>query len=479
MKSIPNISLYHGYTSTSGSLYTGPFAAGKFKAPSLSVSQDLTIAKSISPRSKNILSSKPSEAATDRAQTEQDRPLESPPAVPRVKVQRFRTLSDPKLGQISAISSRCSKVPTLSDRVDKESTKAAPPLGDYLKFLNFNSNSSDLKSFREKMSLSRNHFKSFGDISSLPFSPNQKIATTLLADTKLSPNSKRLRPTVPSLAFNLQQSPNHSPIPTLSKITSPVHSPRRRVISPKSLEDQSPALLAKQASRRKLLTLIMDDNAQARELSEEIEKNYQLFEETASKSKEIKLQFTLLLKKVGLLQTFETKNSKINPLVHRIYNDMLEEPESTKSPSLKMDYSPRKMLRNMSMPKFQTKGRLIKAKYEAYKTVNETLEDMLLQYKLHNLKRLENTLLQAHESLVFKKKKMLSQLEMNDYDTFCRVKKNFEQIGDVPAAYYSEYVEEVERLQLRYGETLKIDESQKIVNKGLGEILQKWTNKVQ
>jgi len=472
MKSRPNISLYRGYTSTSGSLYTGPFAAGRFKVPSLSCSisqgdENLAVARSISPRSKSIMT-KPIEVFLDRAQTEQDHPLESSP-IPRVKAQRFRTLSDPKIGQPLTTTSRSSKVPTLSDKIDKENAKAPPPLGDYLKFLNSNSKSSDLNSFREKMSsLSRNHFKSVGDVSSLPYF------------AKLSPNLRSSRPTVPSLAFNLQ-SPSHSPTTALSKVASPVLT-TRKVISPKSLkidEDKSPALLAKQASRKKLLTLIMDDNAQARELAEEIDKNYQLFEETASKSKELKLQLTLLLKKVHLLQTFETKSSKTNPLVHRIYNDMLEEPESTRSPTFKRDYSPRRMLRTLSMPKFQTKGRLVKAKYEAYKTVNETLEDMLLQYKLHNLKRLENTLLQAHESLVFKKKKMLSQLEMNDYETFCRVKKNFEQLGDVPAAYYSEYVEEVERLQLRYGENLKIDESQKIVNKGLGEILQKWTNKVQ
>jgi len=156
---------------------------------------------------------------------------------------------------------------------------------------------------------------------------------------------------------------------------------------------------------------------------------------------------------------------------------MLEECEPAQS--ISRSDSPRRMMRALSMTKFQLKGKLIQAKYEAYKTVNETLEEILLQYKLQHLKRLENTLLQAHDDLMSKKQKMLNQLELNDFNTFCRVKRNLERLGDVPASYYSEHVEEVERLQRRYGENMRIDESQKILNKGLGEILQKWTSKVQ
>jgi len=469
MQPLPSIPLYQGFTSSSGSLYTGPFAAGKFKTPalgSLAADRKLSIPKSTSPRLKVFIPSQ--ESPAERSQTEQDRSLQSP--VPRIKLNKFRALSDPKLSQATTRKSTA-KIPTLSDKIDREnSSSKALPLENYLKFLNSSSKGDDLNSFRERMS--RNHLKSFGELPSIMTMHTPNFQSPTSQRTITLPNSENLdhqkssRPKVPSFNFSLQALVSPSPTST------------KRITSPRTLqgENSSRPKFTKQTSRKRLLTQI-DDNTKARQLAEEIDKNYQLFEENASKSKELKLQLTLLLKKVGLLKTFSIKNSKLNVLVVRIYNDMLEECEPAQN--ISRNNSPRRMMRTSSMTKFHLKGKLIQAKYEAYKSVNETLEEILLQYKLQNLKRLENNLLQAHDDLMSKKQKILNQLELNDFDTFCRMKKNLERLGDVPASYYSEHVEEVERLQRRYGENIKIDESQKILNKGLGEILQKWTNKVQ
>jgi len=281
MQPLPSVSLYQGFTSSSGSLYTGPFAAGKFKTPGLGspvVDRNVSSIKSTSPRLKTIFL-KPQETPMERAHTQQDRPFESP--VPRIKLNKFRALSDPKLSQLSTRKSTA-RIPTLSDKIDKENSNSkAPPLEDYLKFLNSSSKGDDLNSFRERMS--RNHFKSIGELPSLMMMHSPTSQRTITFPDSEKPDH---RPKVPSFNFSLQALV--SPSPTLTK----------GIASPRTLqgENSSRPKFTKQTSRKRFLTQI-DDNSQARQLAEEIDKNYQLFEENASKSKDLKLQLTLLLKK--------------------------------------------------------------------------------------------------------------------------------------------------------------------------------------
>jgi len=243
-----------------------------------------------------------------------------------------------------------------------------------------------------------------------------------------------------------------------------------------------------QIPKKAMPTWAQTDSITAKELAEDIFHNYKLYEENASQSKEIKGKMGILFKTEGVDHIFNGKGSRIKSLTLRIYTDLLEEAETSPNANTMMrrneskDFSHAISKTPSSMQnKFQPRGRLIKEKYVAYKKINENLQDSLLQYKLQNLQRLENTLIKAGEDLQLKKKQMLNHIENHEYNkaTYRRMKKNFEMLGDVQPKYnYHDYIGKIERMQMYYGDHIKVDESKKVVNRNLGEILRKWTQKV-
>ena len=514
MKPLLHLSTYNDLAAIKGGFYKGSYSKGDFSLSNASLLESKTenSPKKILKQLNTLKSIKISTARADVSKA--DDPLNSSRthiSIMPLKTEEFRASPVRKDDYGGTLPKRKRIVTLLPSKVEKISSARVPHLGEYLKFLNL-SPREEIDSFRSKMSPKKvlqisDEFQSFRNPTSTRSLYSHQNAQTAPDEyyptEKLEKLASKLKsqPKVPLLDLHLPLlSSEHQETPTL--LTGSVSPSIPKFISPILTKGVSPKNFQAKLSKKettsqgyfdyhvsKKPTLAQIDSVTAKELAEDICHNYKLYEENASQSKEIKSKMAILFKTEGVDHIFNAKGTRVKSLALRIYTDLLEEAEMSpnantmirRNESKDFSHAVSKTPSSSTQNKFLPRGRLTKEKYVAYKKINENLQDSLLQYKLQNLQRLENTLIKAGEDLRLKKKQMLNHIENHEYNkaTYRRMKKNFEMLGDVQPKYnYHDYMGKVERMQMYYGDHIKVDESKKVVNRNLGEILRKWTQKV-
>ena len=230
-------------------------------------------------------------------------------------------------------------------------------------------------------------------------------------------------------------------------------------------------------SSKSTIMQLDEDNRLAKELAEEVCKNYKTFQESTSADRETKQSVTNMLKKEGVLNVFTKGNVKHFPLVMKVYSDMIEYLELARPRIVDQKDGYHMSPKNILMPTFFTKGKLIREKYALYKRINTSIVDLMLQFKIDGLRKLENNLLKAHEGFGIKKKELFGILEKKDRNSYYVMKKKFDVLeGNIPLYEYDDFGDKIEKLEHSYGDALKLDGSKRAVNKELNDILRKWKN---
>lgn len=368
---------------------------------------------------------------------------------------------------------------------DKDSLGGIEDIENYLKYLDEGSKM-ELESFRKKIAakkengglkrVNRRRRPSWLD-KIITQNSNTNLSTNNAAGRSITLSSTRGRPKLPGLdaqTGSSMQDTNSSRV--LQKRTNTLSA-----IGDTKGDRETPLSFERQFTKKHSFAQLNEDGQLAEELAGDLCKAFKVANEAATMSAESRRRLFQLMAKENMMEIFFSKTRKHLSLFQRIFQDMIEYMEvqpilKTQESKTSSSLSPLKRSPSRKLPKITL---LIRDKYQAYKRVKTGLDEMILHYKLQNLNRLEYNLLKAHEDFKLKKQVMLHQLHLKDQVHYNKMKEKFEKFEDtIPVYNYEDLGENIARLERNYGDSIKLDSSKRIVNKGLSDLMNKWTKTV-
>jgi len=205
------------------------------------------------------------------------------------------------------------------------------------------------------------------------------------------------------------------------------------------------------------------DEILALEMSQLVSKNYRTYLDTAARNSNVHTHMAKFLQREGVGEIFHEKHSGNIPLNRRIFNDIFEAGNESLSPMVK---SPSKRQSDMA-------GRKInRLKLAIYKEVNQELVRIITEYKVRDLKSLQNTLNQAHENFVFKKKVFFKNMKKSDIDKYSDLRDKCNKVENV-LAWCDELHLNTDHKMSKTEES-EMDSEAMILNRELDSIILNW-----
>jgi hypothetical protein len=207
------------------------------------------------------------------------------------------------------------------------------------------------------------------------------------------------------------------------------------------------------------------DEEALRNLSENIVKQFNLFNQTASKSKELVNLVKQRLKEENALDLFFGKFPKNQPLKTRIYNQMVQKGcnNTTEYESSSIVSSQRSL--------YQVSSTINYDRVNSFKRVLDYLTEAIIQYKVQNLHSLEEDIMNTHNELKQKEISYLKRLRSFNRKKYYEVRDMPDRNADLPL--HPDPIQISEKLnnyEISHGELKKIRKETKTINKNIESV---------
>jgi len=251
-------------------------------------------------------------------------------------------------------------------------------------------------------------------------------------------------------------------------------------------ELDSPVKKQRPNRRRKHVNLLStfateDGELELRKLAEEVANNYNIYKDSTARNMDPNREINKLMKLEGVWDVFYGKVYKELPLHKRIHRHMTESFENvllTKLQSLKELSSFRRKI----IGKMEKKSEIIFPRYQAYKRINEKLQEVNIELRVHEIEALEQKLVQAHDDFSQRKQITLRRIEKVNQKRLQEVRSQCYDLEKnlTPIFQRNSSPMRMSRLEEKFfkDEPSRMSKDAQIVHKVLNRVFVNWHDKI-